>query len=237
MSKLCLIPGTDLLVSGGGDDELYVWNWLGGNLLQKYDIRGAVAELLSAADDMKDHGLTPQATGIATDHVESKIAILGLYAAPFINTTGQQETALLVTCERVPALFVIPISRSRLLEKPEITGISLNHPPLDVTCIGGNVLLSLDGREDGRNALVVSKLVQTNDDERGKISLVRDEDTEAKLERLTESTKDVSTDEKALNELLYSMANLRKRRGWVAPGESAAGDDDPDGAEVEDAAI
>jgi len=41
VSKICILS-SDLLVSGGGDDELYVWDWQYGRLLFKLDLRRAV---------------------------------------------------------------------------------------------------------------------------------------------------------------------------------------------------
>lgn len=45
INALCIPPSEPgLLVSGGGDDELYVWNWLDGKLLSKVDLLSYVRE-------------------------------------------------------------------------------------------------------------------------------------------------------------------------------------------------
>jgi tRNA (guanine-N(7)-)-methyltransferase subunit TRM82 len=47
VSRLCL-PATRpyLLISGGGDDDIYVWNWLQRKLLQKVNLRNQAEELM-----------------------------------------------------------------------------------------------------------------------------------------------------------------------------------------------
>lgn len=48
VSSLCVIPwATEILVSGGGDDFLAVWNWTTGELLQKFDIRSVISKHLT----------------------------------------------------------------------------------------------------------------------------------------------------------------------------------------------
>jgi len=47
ITRLC-IPASrpNLLISGGGDDELYVWEWLSGSLLSKTNIRDQIASIM-----------------------------------------------------------------------------------------------------------------------------------------------------------------------------------------------
>ncbi|KAK5135391.1 hypothetical protein LTR08_005333 [Meristemomyces frigidus] len=232
VSKLCLIPGTDMLVSGGGDDDLYVWDWPTGKLRRKYEIFGAMLGLPYVGDTVMNDGSTQQAATVG-DMSDHKVAVSGLCTAPFTNAKGQQETALLVTCERVPALFVIPVNRLQLVKKYEITQIDLDYPPLDITCIGDIVVISLDGRKDGQYRLTANKLVQPNADDKGHVMLKPDEDTEARLKCLVGSAEGVRADDKELDELFYSVANLRKRGGWVTPGEDVAAEDDPVDAEAD----
>ena len=45
IGALCIPPSQpELLVSGGGDDELYLWDWLAGKLLNKVDLLSYVQE-------------------------------------------------------------------------------------------------------------------------------------------------------------------------------------------------
>lgn len=47
ISQLCLVD--DLLVSGGGDDYLFVWNWYTGEMLTKFDLKDIVRPFLTDA--------------------------------------------------------------------------------------------------------------------------------------------------------------------------------------------
>lgn len=49
VSRLCLPSSRpNVLISGGGDNELFVWDWLSGQLLSKADVGGLVSSILSA---------------------------------------------------------------------------------------------------------------------------------------------------------------------------------------------
>lgn len=56
VSRLCIPPGRpNLLVSGGGDSELYVWDWLAGRLVSKADIESLITSAVSDAEtNMED---------------------------------------------------------------------------------------------------------------------------------------------------------------------------------------
>lgn len=47
VSKLCL-PQPEILVSGGGEDYLFIWNWRDGQLLRKIDLRGPLKKYWEA---------------------------------------------------------------------------------------------------------------------------------------------------------------------------------------------
>ncbi|KAI1874528.1 hypothetical protein JX265_004736 [Neoarthrinium moseri] len=70
------LPRPDILVSGGGDNELHVWDWKTGTLKAKVDLLGHVQQVVPSAD---------------------KLAVSRL-----IST----DQYIFATCERVPAIFV-----------------------------------------------------------------------------------------------------------------------------------
>ena len=72
VSKLCLIK-PDLLVSGGGDSHLFVWDWLNYRLLKKINVKDRIL------DFFKEH---PQDTVTLEGQEESNLAISGLWAIP-----------------------------------------------------------------------------------------------------------------------------------------------------------
>ncbi|KAI1356533.1 hypothetical protein F5Y01DRAFT_79828 [Xylaria sp. FL0043] len=98
----------DVLVSGGGDDELYAWDWLAGKLLGTVDLLAHVREVL------------PDAT---------KIAVTKL-----ISYDAGDECYVVAICERVPALFVFQLQADNaLLHRGTL---ALRGNPLDIMTLG-----------------------------------------------------------------------------------------------------
>lgn len=241
INKLCLIPGTDLLVSGGGDDELYVWDWPNFKLQRKHSLQAVVTAAIREAPKLMGPTAEEAAQKIAekvsgtelnptTGEVRSaSVNVSGLWTAPFTTTKSKKETALIVACERVPALFIVPVSRLQLKQKIEITEWPLEHPPLDVTVAGDNVLVSLDCRTgEGYPLVQAYRLGQEADAGEGDVNMKQNSEMLEKLKCLVDMDAEGKTHDKALDELLYGVANLRKRRGFdalkVAPGDEDAED-------------
>jgi tRNA (guanine-N(7)-)-methyltransferase subunit TRM82 len=72
ISKLCLV-GDDILISGGGDDDLYVWNWQRGEQLRTINLRASFSEALEA-----------NAIGVGGI---SNIAVTGLWSLSSLSTS------------------------------------------------------------------------------------------------------------------------------------------------------
>ena len=73
VSKLCLLPHYPrLMISGGGDDYLLLWDWHAGQMKQRVDLRGPV-------DDFKAKEYTPAPP---TNEVRSSDAGAGGFAEP-----------------------------------------------------------------------------------------------------------------------------------------------------------
>lgn len=65
VSRLC-IPNErpNLLISGGGEDEVYVWEWLFGKLSSKADLKSHVAAVLDLKDGQLTEAKKPTVSGI-----------------------------------------------------------------------------------------------------------------------------------------------------------------------------
>ncbi|RYC62844.1 hypothetical protein CHU98_g3360 [Xylaria longipes] len=114
INALCIHPSrSGILVSGGGDNELFVWDWLAGELLCTVDLLAHVRKVL------------PDAT---------KLAVVKLIA--FATTEGLVVVAI---CERVPALFVFQLEMGNALSHRET--IELRGNPLDITMLAAEQLL------------------------------------------------------------------------------------------------
>ncbi|KAK1013991.1 tRNA (guanine-N(7)-)-methyltransferase non-catalytic subunit trm82 [Friedmanniomyces endolithicus] len=238
VSKLCIVPGTDLLVSGGGESELYVWDWAA------FTLKGTIS-LCDAALSMRVPGMNElsklDSNGSVQDSISAKkdIAVSGLWVVPCQAQDDTKEAALLVAVERVPGLYVLPTSKLHVVDgkEPGLTLLNLDHPPIDVACIGDSFVVTLDAREEGQDRIRAFKMRHApGPTQAGSMECTRDEELEEKLRCInTHAVTDSGAEAKALDDLLYGVANLRKRRGWVEPGK--AGDDDPDGeAGAEDVA-
>jgi tRNA (guanine-N(7)-)-methyltransferase subunit TRM82 len=72
INKMCL-PQPSLLVSGGGDSDLYVWHWLEYKLLKKINLLEVV---------LRERKALKQQESIEQAKLETSIAISGLWTCP-----------------------------------------------------------------------------------------------------------------------------------------------------------
>ncbi|KZM18532.1 tRNA (guanine-N(7)-)-methyltransferase non-catalytic subunit trm82 [Ascochyta rabiei] len=211
INKLCLTQ-SDRLVSGGGDAELYVWDWQNFKLLEKLPILDVVASHLKGRSDL------------AIGDV-SKVAVSGIWSVP-----GQDE--ILVACEGVPALFSFMIGASASSGKAiTLKGNALDIAFLPTTQASSTLVVSIDhvyksgSTKEVREDRDVSRLhcfsTQGNGDWQ------EDSHTLEALRSFHDQVFDVevgasggdfssglgSADDKALRDMLYNVENLRKRPG------------------------
>lgn len=90
ITRLCFPRSNPhLLISGGGDDELFVWDWLAGRLLFKADLKKHVYTLSSSSETVVE-GQEPIET--------SKIAVSGIVHTKQVVGAGLSDV-IIVTCE------------------------------------------------------------------------------------------------------------------------------------------
>ncbi|KAF2400205.1 hypothetical protein EJ06DRAFT_510207 [Trichodelitschia bisporula] len=203
ISKLCLISPT-LLVSGGGDDYLCVWDWLNARLLQRISLTSVVSQARSKVSKTQ--------TGVDAEESSSAVAVSGLWTIPGTDGNAPQ---LLVACEGVPALFAIDTSRLGKTEKDVDIGVFTHGNVLDVAFATQAMIVSID------NIHVPGSITQVDQRETSQARLLvfprslcqewSERDHWNNL--LVDINKQVVVDwhEKALQALLYSVHNLRKR--------------------------
>lgn len=131
VSRLCLTR-TSKLISGGGDADLFVWEWQNYRLLERLPLRKVVLQHLEARADL---GLSARAGDTF------KVAVSGIWDVPgdvsrlsdtlFYITDSQQIDRIVVACEGLPALF------SFIVGVGATTGVTipLNGNPLGVAFI------------------------------------------------------------------------------------------------------
>ncbi|KAI1345153.1 hypothetical protein F5Y15DRAFT_364988 [Xylariaceae sp. FL0016] len=109
ISALC-VPRSEpgLLISGGGDNELFLWDWKAGKLLAKTDVLGLVNQELDAANQV------------------NRMAVSRLYA---YDTA--QGCYVIVLCERIPNAFIFKLENSSLTHAQTIS-FPRDENPLDI---------------------------------------------------------------------------------------------------------
>lgn len=237
INKLCLTE-SGKLVSGGGDAELYVWDWQNFKLLEKLPILEAVAEHIKSRPDITVEEVT-------------KVAVSGIWSVP-----GQEE--VLVACEGIPALFSFKVGASAKSGSAiALKGNALDVAFLPTTQASSTVVVSIDhvhrpgstkevreNKASDQTISFVSLLLTTMQDASrlqsfftsGDGKWQEDTHTLEALKSFHEQVFDVevgasggdvatdssaagygkglgSADDKALRDMLYSVENLRKRPG------------------------
>ncbi|KAI1082876.1 hypothetical protein F5B20DRAFT_577955 [Whalleya microplaca] len=191
----------DVVVSGGGDDDLFVWDWRAGRLWSRAGLLGLVREVIGAE--------------------ENRIAVTKL-----CSYDVDAHCYIIAVCERVPALFVFELEYTPLEQRYTTLGHvqTLNLPgnPLDVA-----VLRSSTVRASG---LVVaidpapSTSSSSSEDAAlagGDSLLLFEPDATTKTPRLwaprgsiqggaSAAVADVDISREELEKVLYPVKNLRK---------------------------
>ncbi|KAK4176330.1 hypothetical protein QBC36DRAFT_214247 [Triangularia setosa] len=124
ISRLCVIPNRpDLLLSGGGDDDLFLWKWKEQQLLGR-------ANLLEQVKDLVE----PEATKVAVSRLKA-----------FVLASG--ETMVAVICEKIPAVVLFTLE-DEALEHSLTYSLESEGVPLDVELLDNDKLLvSIDTAE------------------------------------------------------------------------------------------
>jgi tRNA (guanine-N(7)-)-methyltransferase subunit TRM82 len=90
ISRLCIPKNRpEVLISGGGDDELFVWDWMKGVVASKADLRAHVA------------GILRESGGEAVENGSTNISKFAVSGITHISQVGNEEMEdlVIVTCE------------------------------------------------------------------------------------------------------------------------------------------
>jgi tRNA (guanine-N(7)-)-methyltransferase subunit TRM82 len=214
ISKICLVPGTELLLSGGGDDWIGVWNWRANELVQKLDIRAALRLCVD-----------PRTTYAKDDHL---ISVSGIWTVPY-GEPADNRWAIIVTVEHLPTLF-IAVVHPRTSKVSRFGFLDCEGTPVDLIAIENGIVVSFDPRVIGRHRLETlllhpDPLWPTED---------RWEQFQPKAHQFAHvydsriaalnALPDVgpTPTKKELDDLLYGVSDLRKRGGTASDADPPA---------------
>ncbi|ATY59393.1 Quino amine dehydrogenase [Cordyceps militaris] len=176
-----------VLVSGGGDEDLFVWDWIHGKLLSRTSI------LMPAQE------VTPQA---------SSVAVSKLLALEHPCEQGTQ-TFIVAICEGISAVFTWQLLHDNTLTRSGI--IQLPGKPLDIatsmTSDAASLAIALHIPERseacGAQSLHIIRLM--NDD--GRLTV----DTVAPVHDESQEVQEQTVAEVDVRMLFYTVAHLRKQ--------------------------
>ncbi|OTA64553.1 hypothetical protein K449DRAFT_392629 [Hypoxylon sp. EC38] len=181
VNALC-VAGS-LLVSGGGDNELYLWAWKSGHLQRKIDLLGYVRKVVPDAN---------------------KIAVARLYS---YGVEGR--TYVLAICELVPATFIFQLESDTELKHEQT--LLLDGNPLDTIIMPTSdgtprLVVAIDPHKPDTSS------AETQGETKSLLSFERDEIgvwvRRGDIQGVADGNLDISR--KELENILYPVGNLRK---------------------------
>ncbi|POS76926.1 WD repeat domain-containing protein [Diaporthe helianthi] len=190
VNRLCIADGAgagtgDVLVSGGGDPDLFVWSWLEGRLLARAPLLSHVREVVPGA---------------------GKLAVTGLSCWVERPAEAEEQAAtILVICERVPAIFLFILRPTGTLDY--VRNIKLPGNPLEIEVLDGDrliVAVEPMRHHGGEYDLCKSLLRVEHEGHDYKV-------TEGLVDQVTDlGEHETDLAEEELQTLLFSAENLRK---------------------------
>ncbi|KAF6815943.1 WD repeat domain-containing protein [Colletotrichum sojae] len=197
------LPTEDVLVSGGGDTELFVWDWEAGKVLSKFHLLEQIQQV---------------------DKEATKVAVTQLLAATVL-ANGLPVPVVLVVCESVPAIFVLRVSEQNTLS--HVQTVSLSGNPIHVAPISGesslnSILVAIDPAEadNGLNGIASYRWTGA--------AFSSSQDFRPLDESLSEAEFDMSHEQ--VRKLLYNIEDLRKQGGHDGDEEQVDGAEHPEQA-------
>ncbi|KAK1636716.1 WD repeat domain-containing protein [Colletotrichum phormii] len=189
------LPSQDVLVSGGGDSELFAWDWENGKVLSKFDVLGQVQQI---------------------DKETTKVAVSQLLSAN-VTENGLQVPVVLVVCESVSAILVLRLAEDNTLSHVQtisLPGNLLHVAPIVTENSMTSILVTIDPaeNEDAPNGIVSFRWTG---------AAFSSQDLEIQDASVSEAEFDMSHEQ--VRKLLYNTEDLRKR-GDDEQGEEAEGE-------------
>ncbi|EAQ92740.1 hypothetical protein CHGG_00975 [Chaetomium globosum CBS 148.51] len=188
VSRLCVAPGgrAGVLISGGGDDDLFVWDWAEGRLLGRAGVLEHVKGVVGGGGEGGEAGV-------------SKVAVTRVFACGWEGGVG-----VFVVVERVPALFRYELLEDNTLQHRET--ISTPGNPLDIEALEApgatpRLLVAVYPNGSAEGSSSPSSFIALDKEETGW--------RQTDVENLP-AGGDIDISDTELQKLLYSTETLRK---------------------------
>ena len=246
ISKLCILPwNQDILISGGGEPSVKIWNWRASQLLHDEALSTLGLQRGGASMDNSSQ-----------QHASAQSALSGIWPVSFTHGAGG---VIIATLEGTPGFFTCKIELDGRLTSVVTTSTRGNVLNIAVDTEATKIFVSLDTfHRPGSTKEVLPQaqhirpfqVFQYQQEEGGVASGHREQPTwleldstalnsssSSEMQTMAEADADVvkGADKKKrgdarqmLSEFLYGLENLRKRRCFAS-----AEDDDQAEAEVE----
>ncbi|KAL8694880.1 MAG: hypothetical protein Q9218_000544 [Villophora microphyllina] len=106
VSQLC-VPSWNkrLLISGGGDNYLLIWEWLSGRVLHRVDLRNLMSDFLQRHGLSESRKTQQKATGNPQSDWNELIAVSKIIALETNSAGGILRRHVIVICERLPCII------------------------------------------------------------------------------------------------------------------------------------
>ncbi|EGR50467.1 uncharacterized protein TRIREDRAFT_105636 [Trichoderma reesei QM6a] len=215
VSEMAIPPSKpDVLISGGGDEDIFVWDWVSGKQLYK-------SSILSLAREIAPETAT--------------VAVSGLYTLLYPSADGPL-TYILAICEDIKAIFSWKLNDSNELHCPGI--IQLPGKPLSLAISPST---NVDDHSNAAPPTVIAAIDPDADTKAQSLHAFRLTMNNGRLAVDVESSfkdKEVEANEPELTEedvrgLLYTVESLRK---VVTGPDDEAGSEAPHGNAESDVA-
>jgi tRNA (guanine-N(7)-)-methyltransferase subunit TRM82 len=131
VSRLC-VTQSGLLVSGGGDAHLYVWDWQNYRLVEKLLLRETALQHLKSR---------PEVSSLSADDASFKVAVSGIWEVPGNNNDVQE---VLVACEGLPALFSFKVGTAAAGSSIPLAGNLLDVAFVSSSASSPAAIISID---------------------------------------------------------------------------------------------
>lgn len=241
ISKLCLIPSKPtLLLSGGGDDFLVLWDWLAGTIKHKVGLTDVIEDFSKVyiSEKSLESPNREWARSFASHDANGlKIAVSNIQV---LETKGEKieeiQTEVIVTCEGIPSLFLFTLSEDNRIifreaypTERNVIDVVVLEDRSSVIYATDNMHLPFSTTDDesaGTSISLVEAIHFLQGHQRWEEDLNLDDSLLPALETYAKARpclpqKNVAKG-KTLKELLYSLETLRKREVTTDVGNSDA---------------